>query len=251
MNLNQTGATIESIVSLKNLEQNYQIIEEIVGKKQVDGTLQPFINIDEKFDEDDLITLLFNIGMLTIRGFDMETQFEMPNKIIENIYLQYLSRLVQRQSVYELNLGKQKQAIIEVGRKGEITALTALVSEFLSHTSPRNAIKFDEKYVKLVYMMLLSYSDQFTVYDELPSLQGFSDLFIQKAPNSTARHEILIELKYLKKGDTTEKKIEEELADGIHQIEQYMGDKRLAKLESLKKFVVVFSGFEPVRLLEL
>jgi len=251
MNLNQSGATIKSIVELKNREQNYQIIEEIINEKQVEGTLQPFINIDEKFDKNDLITLLFNIGLLTIKGFDMITQFEMPNRIIENIYLQYLSDLHQVQSNYTLDVAKQQQAIIEVGRKGEINALTALVSEFLTHTSVRNTIQFDEKYIKLVYMMILAYSNQLSVYDEFPVLQGFGDLFIQKAPNSTARYEILIELKYLKKGDTTEEKIEKELADGIAQVEKYMGDERLAKRENLKKFVVVFSGFEAVRLQEV
>ena len=189
--------------------------------------------------------------MLTIKGFDMETLFEMPNKIIENFYFQYLSELVQEQSDYTLDIAKQQQAIAEVGRKGEINALTALVSEFLTHTSNRNLIKFDEKYIKLAYMMILAYSNQFNVYDEFPALQGFNDLFIQKVPNSTARFEILIELKYIKKGDTTEAKIEEELADGIRQIKRYMEDERIAKRESLKKFIVVFSGFEPVRLQEL
>jgi len=48
--LNQSGTTIESIVGLKNREQNYKIIEEIVRGKEVEGTLQPFINIDKKFD---------------------------------------------------------------------------------------------------------------------------------------------------------------------------------------------------------
>lgn len=89
-NLNQTGTTIENITGLKNSEQNYQIIEQIVNDNEISGILQPFINIDTKFDKNDLITLLFNIGMLTIKGFDMETQFEMPNKIIKDIYLQYL-----------------------------------------------------------------------------------------------------------------------------------------------------------------
>ena len=49
----------------------------------------------------------------------MITQFEMPNKIIENIYLQYLSDIVQKQSDYRLDVGKQQEAIIEVGRKGK------------------------------------------------------------------------------------------------------------------------------------
>jgi len=251
MNLNQTGATIESIVGLKNREQNYQIIEEIVNQKQVGGTLQPFINIDEKFDKNDLITLLFNIGMLTIKGIDMLTQFEMPNKIIQNIYLQYLSDLVQRDSAYTLTLAKQQDAIIEVGRQGEIDALTTLVSEFLMHTSPRNMIKFDEKYIKLVYMMILTYSDQFNVYDEFMAYCGYGDLVILKAPNSTARYELLIELKYLKKTDTTKASIEKKFAEGVAQIDKYMKDKRLANRENLRKFVIVFSGFEAVKLQEL
>jgi len=250
-NLNQSSATIENIVGLKNQEQNYKIIEEIINEKQVDGTLQPFFEIDKKFDKNDLITMLFNMGMLTIKGFDMITQFELPNKIIENIYLQYLSDLVQRLSDYTLDVAKQQVAIIEVGRRGEINALTTLVSEFLMQTSNRNTRKFDEKYIKLTYMMILSYSNQFNVYDEFPSLQGFNDLFIQKAPNSTARYEVLIEFKYIKKSDTTDAKIEEEVAAGKCQIEKYMGDERLARRKSLKKFVVVFSGFEPVKLLEL
>jgi len=251
MNLNQTGATIESLVGLKNREQNYQVIERVLGEKQVYGTLQPFINIDEKFDEDDLITLLFNIGLLTIEGFDMETQFKIPNKIIENIYLQYLSELTQRYSEYALDLSKQKQAIIEVGRKGEIDSLTALVSEFLMHTSPRNTIKFDEKYIKLVYMMLLTYSDQFSIYDEFTAHQGYGNLVILKAPNSSAKYEVLLELKYIKKSNTNDIKIEKELAQGISQIEEYMKDERLAKREDLKRFVIVFSGFEVIRLQEV
>jgi len=250
-NLNQTGATIESIVSLKNKEQNYQVIEQIIEDSQVEGTLQPFIKIDEKFDKNDLITLLFNIGMLTIKGEDILTQFEMPNKIIQNIYYEYLKNLLERQSNYTLDLQKQQDAIIDLGRHGEITLLNAVVSEFLNHTSGRNRINFDEKYIKLVYLMILAYTNQLDVYDEFPALQGYSDLFIQKTPNTTAKFEVLIELKYVKKSETTEAKIEAAFVEGVHQITEYMQDERLSKRENLRKYVVVFSGFDVVRMGEL
>ena len=110
---------------------------------------------------------------------------------------------------------------------------------------------FDEKYIKLVYKILLSSTEQFIVYDEFPSLQGYGDLVIFKAPNSYAKYELIIEFKYIKKSETTDAKIEEEVSEGISQIEKYMGDERLAKRFGIKKFVIVFSGFEPVRLLEL
>jgi len=249
-NLNQSGATIESIVGLKNREQNYKVIEEVIKEKQVSGTLQPLIEIDKKFDEDDLITLLFNIGFLTIKESGFSLKFEVPNKIIENIYMQYLGDLVQKQHNYKLDQRKQRQAVEEVGEPGKIYALTTLVSEFLMHTSGRNTQKFDEKYIKLIYKILLSSTEQFIVYDEFPSLQGYGDLLIMKAPNSYAKYELVIELKYIKKGDTTDAKIEEKLAEGIQQIGKYMKDERLAKRKPLK-FVIVFSGFEAVRLQEL
>ena len=251
VNLNQSGTTIENIVGLKNREANYKYIEEIVHTKEIEGTLQPFIDIDKKFDKNDVITLLFNIGLLTIKGFDMITKFEVPNKMIENIYLGYLSELVQQQSDYQLDLSKQQQAIVEMGRRGEINALTALVSEFLMNTHPRNTIKFDEKYIKLAYMMLLVYSNQFVVYDEFQALNGFIDLLIQKSPNSTARYELLIELKYIKKSETTDARIEFELADGRRQINRYIEDDRLSNTPWLKKFIIVFSGFEAVRIEEV
>lgn len=122
-NLKQTGSTIESIVTLKNKEQNYEVIEQIVEKGEVSGTLQPYIWLEEKFDEEDLITLLFNIGMLTIKGHDMETQFTIPNKIIKDIYYQYLQNLLQQTSACTFELSKQKEAITALGRYGEIDLL--------------------------------------------------------------------------------------------------------------------------------
>lgn len=100
-------------------------------------------------------------------------------------------------------------------------------------------------------MMLLTYSDQFNAYDEFPARQGYSDLFIQKSSNSYARYEVLIELKYIKKTDTTPANIEKEFVDGVKQIGIYLQDVRLAEWKNLRKFVVVFSGFEVARLEEV
>jgi len=100
-------------------------------------------------------------------------------------------------------------------------------------------------------MMILAQSNQLTIRDEYEARQGYCDLFIQKPSNSTARYEALIEIKYLKKGETTEAKVEKALADGIAQIYRYLQDERLANRENLKKFVVVFSGFDVACLQEI
>jgi len=98
------GDTIESIVGLKNHEQNYKTIEEIISEKQIGGKLQTFFELDKRFDKNDLITLLFNIGFLTIKESGFTIKFEIPNKIIENIYVQYLGEMVQRRHNYKIDI---------------------------------------------------------------------------------------------------------------------------------------------------
>lgn len=250
-NLNQSKTTIKNIVELKNKKENNELIKEIVQNKEVSGNLSTFIDLVEKFDKNDVITLLFNIGLLTIQKPGVLTTFKMPNKVIETIYFQYLSELAKRQAHDVLDVGKQEAAIQALGENGDIEPLTNLVAEFLALTSNKNTRKFDEKYIKLVYMMLLSSSHQFMAYDEFQAKQGFSDIVILKSPASYAKYEMIIELKYIQKGKRTDQKIESKFQEGIKQINDYMKDPRLGDRPDLKKFIVIFSGFDVVKLVEL
>jgi hypothetical protein len=250
-NLNQSGVTIENIVGLKSQEKNYEIIEQIIENKQVLGTLSNFIDIKKKFDHNDFITMMFNIGLLTIKAPGIVTTFEIPNKVMDNIYLEYLVDLTQKQANYRIDVQKQELALLALGQNGNIQPLTDLVVDFLTNTAVRNKQKFDEKYIKLVYMMLLATNNQFLTYDEYPAGQGFIDLFIQKTPASYADYEHAIELKYLKKAETTAARIEADIVEAKRQMDKYLDDKRISERSHLKKFIIVFSGFEVARMEEI
>jgi hypothetical protein len=251
INLNQSGSTIKTLVELKNPEQNYEIVREIVTTKRTAGKLSPIISLDKRYNEDDFITLMFNIGLLTIEKPGTQTKFKIPNKIIESIFLQYLSDLEQKQADYQFKLRTQYQAIDEMAEVGKIDKITQLVSDFLQHLSTRNHRQFDEKYIKLVYMMIMSSTEQFITYDELPAKQGFVDLAMFKSPQSFSEYEYVIELKHLKKDGITDAKIQKEFKAGAQQVKEYIEDNRLSSRPNLKKFVVVFVGFEVVRLEEV
>ena len=71
---------------------------------------------------------------------------------------------------------------------------------------------------------------------------------------SYSKYEFLIELKHVKRGkkdETTEARIQKQFAEGVKQIGEYMKDKRLQERPNLRKFVVVFAGFEVARLEEI
>ena len=250
-NLNQSGVTIENITSLKTTEKNYEVVQQIIENKEVLGTLSNFIDIKKKFDHNDFITMLFNIGLLTIKKPGMVTTFEIPNKVMENIYLEYLIGLTQNQANYRIDVQKQELALLELGQNGDFVPLTNLLVEFLTNTAVRNKQKFDERYIKLTYMMLLATNNQVITYDEFPAGQGFIDLFIQKTLASYATYEYAIELKYIKASETTPARIEKEFLEASTQMDRYLNDERISNRPNLKKLIIVFSGFEVVRMEEV
>ena len=253
-NLNQSGTTIKTLAELKNQEVNYEIVEEVVREGFVSGKLSKFIQIDNKYDRNDFITLLFSIGILTIKEAGMLTKFEVPNKIIEAIYFDYLQRIAEIRYNYKIDIAAQQQALLEMGERGKIDAITAHVEGFIQHLAGRTAINFNEKYIKMSYLQFLFPTTQYFVFDEFPAKLGYTDLTILKAPMSYAEYEFLIELKHVKKGKkdgTTESRVESKFTDGVRQIEEYMQDKRMQGRPNLKKFVVVFAGFEVAKLEEI
>ena len=250
-NLNQSSAMIENIVGLKTPESNYELIQEIIEEKEIEGKFEPFIDIEKKFDQNDVITMLHSLGILTLKKSDYGTMFEIPNLIIRRIYLKYLSELKQRQIGYRIDTRKQTIAFSEIGRTGKVDKLTKIVEDILMHTSNQNALDLDEKHVKFCYFMQSYIAEDFVVYDEFPSGKGYADLFIQKANPSKAKYEVFIEFKYLTKSATTDVSVEEKLHEGITQIEGYLKDKRIVNREGLRKYVIVFSGYEAVKIHEI
>ena len=244
-NLNQSSATIESIVGLKTPERNIKIIREIVDEKEIEGELVDFFDLEKKFDYNDIITMFFNLGILTLKKSEYgDTLFEIPNTIIKKTYLQYLSELQQREIGYQIDTRDQMLAFREIGRTGKIDSLTKIVEEILMHTSNQNALDLDEKHIKFCYFIQTYITKDFIPYDEFPSGKGYADLLIGRAVPSKAKYEVFIEFKYLSKGATNETSLAEKLQEGTRQIKGYLEDKRLADRPDLKKYVIVFSGHE-------
>ena len=105
--------------------------------------------------------------------------------------------------------------------------------------------------LKHTFAMFLSLSNQFIVYGEYPAGQGFADIFIEKTSVSYSNYEAVLELKYMSKEKAKGADKEKLIAQGNEQLQRYMEDKRLAQRANLKKYVVVFIGFEEVIVEEL
>ncbi len=82
-------------------------------------------------------------------------------------------------------------------------------------------------------------------------MQGFADILVEKSQTSRATYEAVIELKYLNKEKAKSANYELLKEEGINQMKEYIQDKRLNEKENLKKFVIVFEGFDKYNVFEI
>lgn len=92
--------------------------------------------------------------------------------------------------------------------------------------------------------MILALTSQFITYAEYPAGQGFADMYIQKASGSLAKYEAIVELKYLSEKEAKKANMKKLVKEAEEQLARYLKDKRMEQKENLKKFVVIFKGFE-------
>lgn len=119
------------------------------------------------------------------------------------------------------------------------------------HCSTRDKENFNEMNLKHVFSMILAFTSQFMTYGEYPAGQGFIDMYIAKAANSLATYEAVVELKYLNKEKARRFNLKKSVKEARVQLENYLEDKRMKDKENLKKFVIVFEGFDKFYVEEL
>ena len=251
-NLSTTGTKIEAIANLMHPESNYQKLVELMTNGEVSGKLvESFELNDAKFDTDAFLSMLFYNGYITIKNIGMRVKFCVPNYVSEVLYASYFTSIINTNEKYRVETQEIEIAIEEFGENGNLEPITKVVSNFLTYQSVRDRENFTEKTLKFVYSMFFSLSSQYYVYGEFPAGQGFSDIFIEKSTSSRATYEGVIELKYLNKEKAKKVNYETLKEEAIKQMEKYIEDKRLAERENLKKYVVIFEGFDKFNVYEI
>lgn len=244
-NLAATGSKIENMVGLINKENNYEILNKLLIDGEVIANLTDNFELDKHFNKDDFISLLYYNGYLSIKELDgMELKFTIPNYVTKILYADYFLVLTDIAQKYKIDTSKISYAIIKLGQYGEIEDLVEIVQEFLFYCSVRDKEKFTEMNLKHIFSMILAFTSQFIVYGEYPAGQGFVDMYIQKAANSLAKYEAVVELKYIKESEIRKANIKKLVKEAKEQLENYMKDERMSQKENLKKFIIIFKGFK-------
>ena len=242
---------VENLIKLYQNNYYQDILNDLFTTDTVTGILKEKFNLKYDFTKDDIISLLYYFGYLTIGKeniFDNSIQFKIPNQVMKETYNHYFVKILNDRNItFDSNYLREcyKELIVE----GKINKITNYIKEILFKVDNRDFIQFDEKYIKLMYFTLLCGNKNFNTYTEYPTNHGYVDVMLFKNGNYS-KYNIMIELKYIKKSDYRKNKklLSLKKEEAKNQINNYVKDERIPK-ENLKKYIVIFIG-EKVEVIE-
>lgn len=229
-------------------------IDEIMNSGHVKTKLVEKFNITSMYDDaENFKSLLFYLGMLTIKGVEANNvMLGIPNYVIKNIYWEeFYSRISNEIKVSNTKIS---DSISQMRVNGEISYFINEFKYLLQNLSNRDLISFDEKYVKMILLTLFAVDETYLVNSELENNNGYSDIYLKSKVQykEYTKFEWLIELKYIKLAEKN--KLEKVKAEGIVQLKTYKDSKMISESvreSQLKSILVIVVGKSEVEVVEV
>ncbi|TDT67883.1 PD-(D/E)XK nuclease superfamily protein [Hypnocyclicus thermotrophus] len=226
--------------------ERIKILKEIVMGIEQEVVISSRFNLEIEFNLDDFKSLLFYMGLMTIKRVDEfgAVYIGVPNYVIRELYFEYFNKIIEEEADFKIDDSKIREAILEIARDGKIDKLIKLTENILHKLSNRDFIKFDEKYVKVIMLMYLYKSNLYFTKSEYEVEDGYIDIVLKKGTIGQPRYYGMFELKYISKKDYTEDLLKKKLEEAKEQLMKYKESEELRSMNNMKKWALVFVGSE-------
>jgi len=243
---------IRAILSIGDQQLEEDILTQIVEQQslRVNQLTKLFILTRETeflFDAKALLSLLFYRGYLTITNSTAEgIELQMPNLVLKSLYWEYMQYILMKRSAVRID-GLKKDEMLRDLLHGQLDLLLEFTERLLHGLSNRDYERFDEKYIKVVMLSLLSDVNLYIPHSEYEvNAGGYVDLYLQAvvAPERSAHY--FLELKYVKASDPDSLVNQKEQA-GIEAMQRYLRSASAQRTPNLHAYVLVFQKDRCVR----
>ena len=237
MNIASDYSKLGKMLSLCKGEEREKVIEKTVSGEGIISEITQKFNPAIEFTETDLVSMLYYLGYLTIAGEEIGYPIlKIPNKIMKEIYSEYFLKILKEDIQLDIN-DNYTEIAREIALEGKIKKIVEMLEKYLQNLSNRDYQKFDEKYVKLIFYCIAMNLKIFRLKSEMEVQRKYPDILLIPKDQSKDYKGVMIEFKYLKKGE--ESKLKEKQEDAKKQIQEYGEFEEIKELKNINKYTVV------------
>ncbi|MFN0204601.1 MAG: AAA family ATPase [Bacteroidia bacterium] len=193
------------------------------------------------FPTEDMLSLLFYMGFLTIkRNFGDKYELMMPNKVIRDIYFDYFLQVMEERAQTNRDLFDLGNALDELIWENNPRPILEVLEVALKALTNRDFGNMDEKHVQAMFFSYLNLSKMYEVKSEYESSKQYFDILMLETPIAEAQYEFIFEFKYEKKAE--EKRVATVLEEAKTQMLGYLAKSEITHHPKMKAWVIVVVG---------
>jgi hypothetical protein len=222
---------LEKLIAFENPEQNREILKEIVFDGHTTTELSDSFTIGEKFKKEHFKSLLFYLGLLTIKErYGVRVKLQIPNTAMIGLYFDFLVKIIAKETNYEPEDDERELAMKQIADEHSCEKLIFLAEALLHALANLDYREFNEKYIKFALLAHSWKNDLYTIKSEYELKGGsYIDLAFFPIDSRSKLDIILFELKYIKKSDVPDpdspkakKLIAAKRDEAMKQLEKYI-----------------------------
>jgi hypothetical protein len=219
-----------------------KVLDRLIRGERVLFDLTDQFSFEKKgFPTEDLLSLLFYMGFLTIkRGWGDKYEMMMPNKVIRDIYFDYFMQIMEERAQTNRDMYELGNALDELIWENRPQPILAVLEVALKSLTNRDFRTMDEKHVQAMFYAYLNLSRMYETKSEYESEKKYYDIVMLETPIAVADYEFIFEFKYAKKaGDIQIGTIKDSAKT---QMKTYLTSHELLHHPKMKAWVVVIVG---------
>ena len=237
MNITSDYSKLGSMLELCKGEEREKVIEETISEEGIISEITQKFNPAMDFTKIDLVSILYYLGYLTIVGEEVGyPKLKIPNNVMKEVYAEYFLKILRKEIDIDVNTNYIGIAT-EIALEGKIDKIIEMLKTYLKNLSNRDYVKFDEKYVKLIFYCIAMNLKIFRLKSEMEIQRKYPDILLIPKDKSKGYKGVMIEFKYLKKEDAG--KLKEKQEEAKKQIKEYMEFEEIKELENINSYTVV------------
>ena len=243
MNIASDYTKLGKMLDLCKGDEREKVIEKTVTGEGIISDITGKFNPAMEFTEKDLVSMLFYLGYLTIASEVFEKpELKIPNKVMKELYSEYFLNILSNETDLIIQENDYNEMLREIALEGKIDKIVSVLQNYLENLSNRDYIKFDEKYVKLIFYCIAMNLKIFRLKSEMEVQRRYPDILLIPRNKDKGYKAVMIEFKYLKKENAD--KLKEKEQEAIEQLKEYSEIEEIKEIENLNKYAVIAVGSE-------
>ena len=195
-NIASDYSKIGKMLDLCKGENRLEILRKTVQGEPIVNTIVEKFNPAIEFTENDMISMLYYLGYLTISGELVGIpELTIPNKVMKEIYADYFMQMMDKEAEFRIDNNANQEILIQLAQEGRIDKIVEILKIYLNNLSNRDLIKFDEKYIKLIFYCIAMNIKAYSTKSEMEVNRNYPDILLVPRDSSKGYKAVMVEFK--------------------------------------------------------